>query len=74
MLVLPLGTLVPRFARGLTTKRWWFPVHSAVNGIIGFGLVIVAFGIARSNFEREEGLDAAHRVSCNSIRVVEVFD
>jgi hypothetical protein len=63
MLFLPLGTLVPRFARGMTTKRWWFPVHSAVNGIIGFILVIAAFAIAMANFGDDGNFNTTHRVS-----------
>ncbi|WVR06276.1 hypothetical protein IAU60_003306 [Kwoniella sp. DSM 27419] len=50
MAILPIGILVPRLARAFTIKRWWFPVHGALNGIVGFGLITAAFGIAVHNF------------------------
>lgn len=61
MLCFPLGILVPRLARGMTDKRWWFGVHSVFNGLIGFAFVITAFAIARSTFGG--GFDSLHRVS-----------
>ncbi|KAK4687769.1 hypothetical protein P7C73_g2349, partial [Tremellales sp. Uapishka_1] len=45
MFFLPLGILLPRYARGLTTARWWFPIHAAWQGLIAFALVIAAFGL-----------------------------
>ncbi|WVQ80714.1 hypothetical protein IAT38_002819 [Cryptococcus sp. DSM 104549] len=59
MAVLPTGMLVPRIARGMTTSRWWFPVHGVLNGILGFGLVTAAFAIARANFDG--GFNSSHR-------------
>ncbi|ADV21802.1 Conserved hypothetical protein [Cryptococcus gattii WM276] len=59
MVLFPSGILVPRIARGLTEKRWWFAVHGVVNGLLGFGLVIAAFGIAKANFSG--GYNSAHR-------------
>ncbi|WWD18392.1 hypothetical protein CI109_102842 [Kwoniella shandongensis] len=59
MAVLPIGIIIPRIARGLSTKRWWFPAHAAVNGLIGMGLVIAAFGIAVASFEG--GINSGHR-------------
>ncbi|OCF41515.1 hypothetical protein I317_04718, partial [Kwoniella heveanensis CBS 569] len=61
MAVLPIGILVPRIARGLTTSRWWFPVHAAMNGILGFGLIVAAFAIARANFHNHGGFNSTHR-------------
>jgi len=61
-LFLPLGILTPRFARGLTTKRWWFPAHSANNGVIAFGLVIAAYAIGQSKFGDAQG-SSPHPVS-----------
>jgi hypothetical protein len=55
MLFLPLGILTPRYARGLTTKRWWFPAHSANNGVIAFALVIAAYAIGQSKFGDAQG-------------------
>ncbi|KAL7423278.1 hypothetical protein Q5752_002578 [Cryptotrichosporon argae] len=43
--VFPLGAVVPRFARGMTNRRWWFPMHGINQGILGLGLVIVTFGL-----------------------------
>ncbi|KAK8858504.1 hypothetical protein IAR55_002731 [Kwoniella newhampshirensis] len=59
MAVLPSGILIPRVARGLSTGRWWFPAHAAVNGLIGFALVTAAFGIAVANFDG--GFNSSHR-------------
>ncbi|WVF69342.1 hypothetical protein IAT40_004118 [Kwoniella sp. CBS 6097] len=61
MAILPIGILVPRIARGLTTSRWWFPVHAALNGILGFGLIVAAFAIARANFHDHGGFNSTHR-------------
>jgi hypothetical protein len=61
MLFLPLGILTPRYARGLTTKRWWFPAHSANNGIIAFALIITAYAIGRNKFGDAQG-DSPHPV------------
>ena len=62
MLFLPIGVLVPRIARGLTSKRWWFPVHSAVNGLVGTVLVVAAYGTARGELHRA-AVSSVHRVS-----------
>ncbi|ORX40168.1 hypothetical protein BD324DRAFT_263199 [Kockovaella imperatae] len=51
MLFLPLGALVPRWARAFTVKRWWFPAHGALNGILGLTCVVVAFAIAAASFD-----------------------
>ncbi|TYJ58907.1 hypothetical protein B9479_000340 [Cryptococcus floricola] len=59
MALFPIGIITPRIARGLTTSRWWFPVHGAVNGMLGFGLVVAAFGIARGNFDGK--FETSHR-------------
>ncbi|AFR95058.2 hypothetical protein C343_03148 [Cryptococcus neoformans C23] len=59
MALFPSGILVPRIARGLTGKRWWFPVHGVVNGLLGFGFVVAAFGIAKANFSG--GYNSTHR-------------
>ena len=61
MLFLPLGILTPRYARGLTTKRWWFPAHSANNGVIAFALVIAAYAIGQAKFGDATG-DSPHPV------------
>lgn len=67
MLFLPVGVLVPRIARGLTTKRWWFAVHSVVNGLVGMVLVVAAYGIARGDLHRVVGY-STHRVSMSAVR------
>ncbi|WWC70667.1 uncharacterized protein I206_104618 [Kwoniella pini CBS 10737] len=59
MFILPIGILVPRLARGFTLKRWWFPVHGALNGLIAFGLIVAAFAIALANFSG--GFSSTHR-------------
>nr|XP_019045750.1 hypothetical protein I302_06141 [Kwoniella bestiolae CBS 10118]OCF24680.1 hypothetical protein I302_06141 [Kwoniella bestiolae CBS 10118] len=59
MAILPIGILIPRISRGLTMKRWWFPVHGALNGVLAFGLIVAAFGIARANFTG--GFNSTHR-------------
>lgn len=56
MLFLPLGILTPRYARGMTTKRWWFPAHSASNGIIAFGLIVAAYAIGNTQFGDSGGV------------------
>lgn len=61
MLFLPLGILTPRYARGLTTNRWWFPAHSANNGIVAFALVVAAYAIGRAKFGSAQG-DSPHPV------------
>lgn len=33
MFLLPIGIMIPRYARGLTTARWWFPLHTGVQGL-----------------------------------------
>lgn len=44
LLLLPLGVLIPRYARALGTGRWWFPVHMGVQ-LIGTALAIAALTI-----------------------------
>ncbi|RXK41617.1 hypothetical protein M231_01116 [Tremella mesenterica] len=57
---IPIGALVPRIARGLTGKRWWFATHQAVQGVIGLGMVVAAFVIAVWNFDG--GINSSHRL------------
>ena len=59
MLLLPLGVLIPRLARAMSVHRWWFPVHAALNGLLGMGLVVAAFAIARINFS-DDGFMSTH--------------
>lgn len=61
MIIIPFAVLVPRFARGLTTKRWWLPVHSGIAGVLAFALVAVTFIIAASSFG--VGFSDTHTVS-----------
>lgn len=61
MVCFPIGILVPRLARGMTDRRWWFGVHSVVNGLLGFVFVVTAFAIARLTFGG--GFDSLHRVN-----------
>ena len=73
MLFFPLGVLIPRYARGLGINRWWFPVHGAVNGVLGLVFVMAAFGIAVVHFEDDGGImSSTHRVSvlCLAARVL----
>ena len=63
MVFLPLGVLIPRYARGLGTARWWLPIHGAVNGVLGGLLVLVAYTIGRSSFHRHAAANnTVHRV------------
>ncbi|WVQ96841.1 hypothetical protein IAU59_003948 [Kwoniella sp. CBS 9459] len=73
MAVLPIGILVPRIARGLTTSRWWFPVHAALNGILGFGLIVAAFAIARANFHDHGGFNSTHRKLGLTLFILAIF-
>ncbi|CAD6578761.1 MAG: hypothetical protein TREMPRED_002264 [Tremellales sp. Tagirdzhanova-0007] len=62
LLFLPIGILIPRISRGLTTHRWWFPAHSIVNGLLGFAFITAAFGIAVANFDVDGGISSTtHR-------------
>lgn len=70
LLVIPSAVLVPRIARGFTRERWWFPVHAAANGVVGFLLVLVAFQVAVTQFHK--GFKPMHRVR-KSIAVL-VYD
>ena len=48
MLFLPSGIVIPRYARGLVTARWWFPLHLAVQGlgaVAGLGALGTAFSL-----------------------------
>jgi hypothetical protein len=44
----------------MTTQRWWFPVHSVINGILAMALILAAFEVALTNFHR--GFTSPHRV------------
>ncbi|GFZ42603.1 hypothetical protein JCM24511_00319 [Saitozyma sp. JCM 24511] len=59
MLVIPAAVLVPRYARGLSDSRWWFPVHGSAMGIVALALVTAAFIIAVTNFTG--GFNSNHR-------------
>ncbi|WWC88768.1 uncharacterized protein L201_003681 [Kwoniella dendrophila CBS 6074] len=59
MAILPIGIIIPRISRGFSINRWWFPTHGALNGLIAFGLIVAAFGIAKANFLG--GFDSTHR-------------
>jgi hypothetical protein len=61
LFVIPAAVLVPRIARGFTRERWWFSVHAAANGVVGFLLVLVAFQVAVTQFHKN--FQATHRVS-----------
>ena len=62
LVFLPVGTVIPRVARGFSLNRWWFPAHGVINGVLGGMLTLVAFAIAKANFgDHEDGSD--HRVS-----------
>jgi hypothetical protein len=61
MLVIPAAVLVPRYARGLSNSRWWFPVHGSAMGIVALALVVAAFIIAVTN--STGGFNSYHRVS-----------
>jgi hypothetical protein len=59
LVLLPFGVLIPRYARALSTGRWWFTLHMAVQivGII-LALIALATGFAQGGAE-----GAAHPVS-----------
>jgi hypothetical protein len=63
LLFLPIGTLVPRIARGFSLHRWWFPTHGIVNGVIGSLLVAAAFIISKVSFDGGDGGGSSHPVS-----------
>nr|XP_018262482.1 uncharacterized protein I303_05499 [Kwoniella dejecticola CBS 10117]OBR84640.1 hypothetical protein I303_05499 [Kwoniella dejecticola CBS 10117] len=71
MLILPIGILIPRIARGFTMKRWWFPAHGAMNGLIAFALIVTAFGIARANFSG--GFTSTHRKLGLTLFILAIF-
>ncbi|WVQ72831.1 hypothetical protein IAR50_002392 [Cryptococcus sp. DSM 104548] len=71
MALFPIGVITPRIARGLTTSRWWLPVHGAVNGLLGFGLVVAAFGIARGNFDGN--FETPHRKLGLALFILSIF-
>ncbi|KAK1925376.1 hypothetical protein DB88DRAFT_191822 [Papiliotrema laurentii] len=60
LLFLPIGTLVPRIARGFSLHRWWFPTHGIVNGVIGSLLVAAAFIISKVSFDGGDGGGSSH--------------
>lgn len=62
MLILPVGIMAARAPRAFTAKRWWFPLHAGIQGVLGLGLVLAAFGIAWSKFSLHP-VDTPHRVS-----------
>lgn len=59
LVLLPFGVLIPRYARALSTGRWWFTLHMAVQ-IIGIILALVALG---TGFAQGGAEGAAHPVS-----------
>jgi len=59
LVLLPLGVLIPRYARALSTGRWWFILHMAVQ-IIGIILALIALG---TGFAQGGAEGAAHPVS-----------
>jgi hypothetical protein len=59
LVLLPFGVLIPRYARALSTGRWWFPLHMAVQ-IIGIILALVALA---TGFAQGGAEGAAHPVS-----------
>ena len=61
LLFFPIGSITPRYARAFTRKRWWLPVHSTFNGVLGASCVVAAFSIARSQFHLAGGFDTLHR-------------
>lgn len=63
MVFIPLGVIIPRYARGLGTKRWWLPVHGVMNGLLGGVLVLITYIIARTTFHRHTSERSVHRVS-----------
>jgi hypothetical protein len=45
LLLLPLGVLIPRYARALSKGRWWFPLHMGVQlGGTAFAIAALAIG------------------------------
>jgi hypothetical protein len=44
LLLLPLGVLIPRYARAMSKARWWFPLHMGVQ-LGGTALAIAALAI-----------------------------
>jgi hypothetical protein len=43
LVLLPLGVLIPRYARALSGRQWWFPLHIIVQ-LAGIVLALVALG------------------------------
>ena len=64
---LPVGTLIPRIARGFSLDRWWFPAHGVINGVLGAVFTLVAFAIAKANFGGHSTPGSNHRVSRTSM-------
>ncbi|GFZ45290.1 hypothetical protein JCM24511_03016 [Saitozyma sp. JCM 24511] len=71
MFFLPVGILVPRIARGLSSRRWWFPIHSTGMGIFAFGFVVAAFSIARTYFPGR--FNSKHRKLGLSLFILVIF-
>jgi hypothetical protein len=59
LVLLPFGVLIPRYARALSTGRWWFTLHMAVQ-IIGIILALIALA---TGFAQGGAEGAAHPVS-----------
>ncbi len=61
MVFIPIGVTIPRISRSLSGRRWWFPVHASVQGVIALILVLAAWAIAAKITHGGSG--DAHRVS-----------
>jgi hypothetical protein len=59
LLLLPLGVLVPRYARAMSKGRWWFPLHMGVQ-LGGTALAIAALAIG---YQMGAAEGTAHPVS-----------
>jgi hypothetical protein len=59
LLLLPLGVLIPRYARALSKGRWWFPLHMGVQ-LGGTALAIAALVIG---YQMGAAEGTAHPVS-----------
>lgn len=59
MVFLPLGVLIPRYARGLSGQRWWLPVHGAVNGVLGGALIIATYALSQQTLGTGGGDDSS---------------
>jgi len=59
LLLLPLGVLIPRYARAMSKGRWWFPLHMGVQ-LGGTALAIAALAIG---YQMGAAEGTAHPVS-----------